>query len=192
MSIFFIFLMYALNGSTFTISKILVSQASPIFLVGIRMTIAGVLLLFYHRFIQGRPFTVPRGAIKHLFQSTICNIFIPYCLRYWAIQYVTGTKTAFFYNLAPFITHGIACAIGLEKGSWKKSFGLSIGFLGILPILTSGSYLESLVGGFYFISLPELALLGTIISFAYSWIVIQKMVRKLTHVLLVSQPVPHS
>ena len=178
MNIFFIFLMYALNGSTFTISKILVTLASPIFLVGIRMLIAGTMLLIYHRLIQGKSFGVPRGAIKYLLQSIICNIFIPYCLRYWAIQYVTGTKTAFFYNLAPFITHAIACAIGMERGSWKKSIGLAIGFLSILPILISGSYAEDLLGGISFISLPELALLGTIISYSYSWIVVQKMVRK--------------
>ena len=187
MNVFLIFLLYALNGSTFTISKILIEHTSPIFAVGSRMLIAGAMLLAYYRFILGKKFDVPKKAIKLLVQSTLFNIFIPYCLRYWSMKYVTATKTAFFYNLLPFITHAIACAIGIEKGSWKKGLGLGIGLLGILPILISSSPGEKLLGSICFISLPELALLGTVTAFAYSWIVIQKIV-KVHHVFQERSP----
>ena len=177
MNVLLIFLLYALNGTTFTVSKILVGHSSPIFIVGIRMIIAGLALLGYYRFVLGKKIKVPRKAIIYLVQSTLCNIFIPYCLRYWALQYVTATKTSFFYNLLPFITHTLACLIGIEKGSWKKTTALFIGCLGIIPILLSNPCTEDVLGCFYFVSLPELALLGTVTAFAYSWIVIQKIVK---------------
>ena len=48
-----IILMYALFASSFTMGKILVSYGPPIFLTGIRMFIAGSILLIYQYFWLG-------------------------------------------------------------------------------------------------------------------------------------------
>ncbi|MBT3455449.1 DMT family transporter [bacterium] len=177
MGIFWVFLSYSFNGCSITICKIILQYASPLFSLGIRMTIAGLLLLGFHRFILKKKISVPKKAIYLLVQSTLCNIFIPYALRFWAIQYVTATKTSFFYNLGPISTYTIAWMMGMEKGSWTKILGLSIGFLSIIPLVVTSSASEKALGSFLCFSLPEIALLTSIVAFSYSWVLIQNIVR---------------
>ena len=177
MNIFIIFLLYALNGTAITMCKIMVTLASPLFILGIRMTTVGILLLGFYRFILGRKIKIPRGAIHLLAQSAICNIFIPFSLRFWAVQYVTATKVSLFYTLGPFTAHTISCLLGLEKNSKLKILGLTIGFASIIPTLMTSSSTESNFESFFFFNLPEVALLTAMVAFSYSWVIIQKIVR---------------
>lgn len=57
-----IIILYALFASTFSLGKILLDFAPPIFLVGIRMTIAGLVLLAYQYFHKD---TVFKFKTKH-------------------------------------------------------------------------------------------------------------------------------
>jgi drug/metabolite transporter (DMT)-like permease len=62
----------------------------------------------------------------------------------------------------------------LTKQQW---LGLSIGFLGFVPILLSSSNKEQLLGEFMFISWPEIAVFVAVACSSYSWMVMRKLVR---------------
>lgn len=174
--LFSMLLLQSLYGLTFTISKILVGYASPLFIIGIRMPIAGLLLLSYYKFFKKGRFDFIRHNFLTIIIISFFNIFMPYVLRYWAMQYISSIKAALLFNLAPFFSYGIASCLGHEKITLKKAAGLLIGFSGFLPILISHSSAETNVIGF--LSMPEIAMIAAVCSATLSWILIKQLLVK--------------
>jgi drug/metabolite transporter (DMT)-like permease len=61
-----------------------------------------------------------------------------------------------------------------ERLTRKKTIGLFIGFLGFIPTLIAHAPQELIYGEAFFISLPELCIIISVFSAAYSWISIQQ------------------
>lgn len=174
---FLIFLLYALFGSSFVLGKMALACTTPFFLVGIRMTAGGLILLSYLYFYAREQFKFDR---KHLFlcaQMTFFGIYITYALRFWALGYMPAAKTNFIYNLSPFISALFSYLVLQEKLSSKKILGLFIGLLGLIPVLLSSSGPEQAVGEIAFLSLPEIAVIISVATHTYSWIIMRKLVK---------------
>jgi len=171
----------ALYGTTLTASKILVSFAPPVFLIGIRMTIAGSLLLAYQFLVKKKSLCLNTSHWVYLIQIALFNIYLPYVLRYWSLQYLSVSKSALFFNLTPLVSYVISYILGLQKQSLTKWAGITIGMLGFLPmILSKESVSVSNCSTNDILSLPELAMFGAIVSLSYSWIVVQKAARMIS------------
>lgn len=110
-------------------------------------------------------------------QVALFGIFIPYCLRAWALKDMSSTKAAFIFTLMPFFTALFAYYFQKERLSFQKSMGLMVGFLGMMPTLFTTTSLEELSGSIAFFSLAEAATLGSVASFAYNLIAMQKLVK---------------
>lgn len=170
--------LYALFGFSFTLGKVLVDYAQPLFAVGARMTIAGLILIGYI-IARHKTSCYPRQKdFWYYVQLTLFVVFIPYALRLWALQYVSTTKAALLFNAAPFFTAFLAYLVNKEKLCTMQISGLIIGFIGMIPILLTGSEMEDTFASLSFISLPELAVIGAVASMSYGLIVMQKMVKK--------------
>lgn len=175
---FLILLMQLLYGCTFTISKILISFASPMFVIGIRMTLAGgVLSTLALCFTKSRKY-FDRQSWWYIAQVSFFGICLPYLLRYWALQFLPVIKTAVIYNTAPFGTFVFSYFLLKERSSLRKWLGLSVGFLAILPLLLSGKDLGPRAFGF--LSWPEIAMIIAVLSFSYSWVIMKKLIMR-TH-----------
>ena len=172
---FLVLLMQLLYGCTFTISKILIGFSSPIFVIGIRMVIAGAILCVLALLLKKR-YRFNRLEWGYIFQISFFGIFLPYTLRYWSQQYLPVIKTAIIYNVAPFGAFLFSRLLLKERSSLRKWMGLCVGFCAIVPILIDDRH----VGGnaFGFISWPELAMLGAVFSFSYSWVIMKKLVTR--------------
>jgi drug/metabolite transporter (DMT)-like permease len=174
---FLLFLLYALFGFTFTLGKITLFYARPFFIIATRMLIGGTGLYIYlhaSKHIQCYPRMKDWASYM---QVSLFGIFIPYSLRAWGLQYISSTKAAFIFTLMPFFTALFAYAINREKLSYQKSTGLIIGFLGMMPTLFTSNSLEEMYGSIGFLSLPELAIIGSVASFGYNLIALQKLVK---------------
>lgn len=172
-----VFLLYALFGLTFTLGKLILFYASPFFVVASRMLLGGLGLLAYlylFQHIQCRP---QKKDWPYYLQVALFGIFIPYCLRAWALKDIPSTKAAFIFTLMPFFTALFAYLFLKERLSFQKSMGLLIGFLGMTPTLLTTSILEERSGSFFFFSLAEAATLGSVASFAYNLIALQTLVK---------------
>lgn len=173
---FLILLMQLLYGSTFTISKILVGFASPMFVIGIRMTLAGGLLttvaLFFNKYRQ----RFDKVSWFYILQISLFGMCLPYLLRYWSLQFLPVIKTAIIYNTAPFGTFIFSYFLLGEKSTPRKWLGLAIGFAAILPVLIAGRDLGTRAIGF--LSWPELAMLAAVLSFSYSWVIMKKLMTR--------------
>ena len=179
MNIGYVIALQALYGTTLTASKIIVSLCSPCLLIGIRMSIAGIILLLYKGLIDRKNLLLPKNSWGLLVQLTVFNIYLPYILRYWAIQYISVSTSALFFNLTPLFCYLIAYSLGLQHQSLRRWIGMAISIAGLLPMIICS---QSIPGDCQSISqiwlLPELAMLGAILSLSYGWIVMQKAVQQ--------------
>lgn len=172
-----IVILYALFASTFSLGKALLNYTTPVFLVGIRMTIAGLVLIAFQYFFAGHTFKFKRKHIWYYIQGMLFTVYIPYILRFWSLQELTASKASLLYNLGPFVSYILAYLLGREKVTWKKTSGLIIGFCGFLPTLLEPAPLEDIIGGFGFLSWAELGIMLSVSSLSYGWIVMHKLIK---------------
>ncbi len=172
-----IVLLNLLFGFSFTLGKITLFFASPFYIVGIRMIIGGLGLGLFTHLIKSTQYRPQLKDWPYFMQVTLFGIVIPYCLRAWGMQYISSTKAAFMFTLMPIFTAIFAYLFHREKLSYQKSIGLMLGFLGMMPILFTGTVQEDLVGSIAFLSLPELAILGAVASFGYNFIALRTLVK---------------
>lgn len=169
-----IFILYMLFASTFTLGKLALAYANPIFFIATRMIIGGSLLLVYQYFFNRSKWKFEIKVWPLYLQIITFHVFFAYICEFWALQYVTASKACLIFNLSPFITAFFSYLLFSERLSWKKWIGLCIGFMGMIPILLSHTALEDVVGGLWRISWPEIALLCSVASSAYGWMVIKQ------------------
>ncbi len=169
-------LLHILYGCTFTISKILVGFASPIFVIGIRMIIAGFLLSSYAYFFIKHREQLDKRSWWYIGQIAVFGVYFPYVLRYWALKFLPVTKTALLYSISPFASFFFSYLFFREKATWKKWLGLFFGLSGALPILFTQSSGEVGLQSFSILSWPEIAMLFSVCCFSYGWVVMKKLV----------------
>lgn len=174
---FLIILLYALFGLSFPLSKTILKIIDPIFYTGIRMIIAGLLLLGYQYFYAHHQFQFRRKNILLYSQVALFGIYLTYILRFVGLATLTSAKTAFLFNFMPFFSAFYSYFFFKEKLTRQQWLGLFIGFIGFLPILISTTPIEKKLGEFLFISWPELAVLLAVAFQSYSWIIMRKLVR---------------
>lgn len=169
----FIVFLYALCASTFTICKALLEYAKPFFSIGIRMLVAGGILLAYSYWKNRSVFTIQKKDRWLFVQIIVFHVYFSYILDLWSLQYITSSKSSLLYNLSPFLAALFSYFYFSEKMTLKKWLGLLIGFSGFLPeMLFKGAGPTG-----YYLSFPEIILLGAVISGVYGWITLRKLVK---------------
>ncbi len=172
-----IILMYALFSTSFTVGKVLLTYATPLFLTGIRMSIAGIILLAYQYFWAHEQFRFKRKHTWYYAQMIVFGILITYTLRFWGLRDMPSSKTCFLYNLSPFMASLYSYFFFKEKITKIQWLGLIIGFLGLVPILITSSGPEAARGEVFWISWQELAIICSVATHSYSWVIMRKLVR---------------
>jgi drug/metabolite transporter (DMT)-like permease len=175
---FYVFLLYALFASVFTIGKSGLSYAQPFFFVGSRMTMAGILILIYQYFFNYKNFKLEKKHIWKILQLAIFNIYFTNVFEFWGLKYLTSFKTCFIYNLSPFVSALLSYFIFKEKISFKKGLGLAIGFTGFLPIFLTQTSIEETTGQFFFFSWAEMAVMLAVFCSVYGWILLKQLVKE--------------
>lgn len=175
---YFTLLLYALFGSVFTIGKQSLQYAQPFFIIGSRMTAAGMLLLAYMFLRDRKSFKFDAFSISRLFLLGLFNIFLTNTCEFWGLQYLTSGKTCLLYSISPFIAALLSYFILSEVMNARKWLGLTTGFIGFLPIILSHTDEEKLAGSLFIFSLPELAVLGAATFSVYGWILIRQLVNE--------------
>lgn len=175
---FFVFLLFALFASVFTVGKIGLEYTQPFFLIGVRMIIAGILLLGYEFYRQGSSIKIDWQSGRRILRLALFNIYITNVLEFWGLKYLTSFKTCFIYSLSPFISALFSYLIFTEKMSIKKWIGLTIGVLGILPMLLSETSLEQETGHLMVFSWAELAVITAATTSVYGWILLRQLINE--------------
>ena len=99
-----VLLAYLFLSSTCVIGKAALVYAQPIFLIGVRMTLGGILLLAYIYFFDKSQWKFKKEDFWLFVQIAFFHIYLSFILEFWSYKYVTASKAAFMFNLSPFIT----------------------------------------------------------------------------------------
>lgn len=173
-----IFFVFSLIASAITSNKLLLNYFPPIFFVGTRMLVAGIILLIISK---TRKNNITLNSIKQNFIAlsiiTICTTFLPALFKSYALKYMPSYKATFFGSLDPFITAIYAYLLWSEKLSFKKVIGIIFGIMGTLIMILNNSE-AGIFSSFLNISLPEIAAFLAIAIGRYGWILVQSMLKK--------------
>lgn len=173
---FFVFLLYALFASCFTVAKTALEYTQPFFLVGSRMAVAGIILLGYLFVFQRKSLTFKKEHLPKLLALAALNIYLTNAFEFFGLRYLTTFKTCFIYSLSPFASALFSYFIFSEKMTPKKWLGLLVGFVGFAPILLAHTATEELGGNVGFLSWAELAVIGAAICSVLGWILLKQLV----------------
>lgn len=166
-----------LFATTFTLAKAVLAYVQPIFFIGVRMTLAGSLLLVLQHFFS-KWTQILRKDIFLFLAIVLFHIYIPFVFEFWSLQYISSSKTALLYSLTPFIMALLSYAIAGEAFTKRKWVGFMVGVAGLLPILLTQGGAEKGITHIFFLSSAEVVLLIGICSSAVGWLLVQKLVRK--------------
>ena len=177
-----ILVLYALFASTFTLGTEVVRFVPPVFFIGIRMILGGLLLLGFVKFWKHEHFRFPKKEWPWFVGIIFFHIFFAYCFEFTSMKYLTSSKVSLLYNLSPFITALFAYFCFNEVMTPKKWLGLGIGFAGFFPLLYATAPAEELaLGSLGFVSFAELIALASVVSSCAGWIFMQKLTRDHQH-----------
>lgn len=181
-----VILMYALFASTFTLGKAALSYVSPFLFIGMRMILGGSLLLGYYRWIKKEKIVIDKADYRLFACIVLFHIFCAYILEFWALEYVTSSKACLLFNLSPFITAIFSYFLFSERLSYQQICGLIIGFLGFIPILVAQTPLEKIGLHVSFLSIYEIALIASVTSSAYGWMMVKHLISRKYSLLLIN------
>jgi len=169
--------LYAMWSSTFSIGKMALAFSPPVFLTGFRMILAGVILLGYLLITKRSSFKLEKKQWVCLLLLGFFSVYLANILEFWGLQFLSAAKTSFIYSLSPFFTALFSYIHFKEKMNGKKWIGLSIGFLGFIPVLLVQTGSEELfsVGGF--LSWPTIALMGAALAAVYGWVLLRLILK---------------
>ena len=168
-------LMYAALAASFTVAKTVLSYAKPFFTIGARMMTAGTLFLMFQYLTDRKKFFIKKEDILAFLKVTLFYIYLSFIPEFWALQFLGSAKVTILYSITPFLAAGFAYFLVSERITRQKFLGMAIGVCGMMPILMTqdNGYAEIAQ-----ISLPELVLLVAIVSGAYGWFPIKRLMNK--------------
>jgi drug/metabolite transporter (DMT)-like permease len=108
----------------------------------------------------------------------IINIYAANAFEFWGLQYMSSAKTSFIYNLAPLVSALISYIYLRETMGLRKWIGLTISFLGCIPVLLTISPQEIHLCRFGIFSSAELAVFVSMLATVYGAIILQHIVKR--------------
>ena len=147
---YLLFLLSAFSASTYTIGKVLLQYCPPVFLIGVRLVISGIIFLGYFWWRGERLPKLIKQDYWLFAQVSFFCFYFAYIMEFWSLQYMTSAKTAFLYSLSPAMAALFSYFAFHEKMTYKKALGLALSLIGSLPIIMAAAPGE---GKSFFLSL---------------------------------------
>ena len=171
-------LVHAIFASTYTLGKAGLLYVQPVLFVAIRMILSSVVLaIIMFLFWRRDDLKIKRRDYHLLAGMAFFQIYFSYVPEFMVLKYVESSKWSLIYTLTPFVAALILYVQGKERLTRNKIIGLLIGFFGIIPALLYGH------GGLGLaelgrISIPEMILIMCMVSYAYGWVIAQRLIRE--------------
>lgn len=177
MSLLIVVFMYAVWSSVFSFGKLALAVSPPLFLTSARMLLAGIVLLGFLALFKRSSLKISPKLLIPLSLYGILGMYLTNTFEFWSLQHLSAAKTCFLYSLSPFMAALFSYLHFREKMNKRKWLGMGIGILGILPVLSIQTGSEGLIGGIFFLSWPELAMIGAVLCSSYGWILLRLLVK---------------
>jgi len=173
-----IIFMYAVLAATFTIAKQALNYANPYFLIAFRMTLAGTLFLGFQYLFNRKKFFINREDIWPFLKTSFFYIYLAFIPEFWALSRLSSSKVVIIYSITPFIAATFAYFLASEKLTKIKVIGMTVGALGIVPLLITPDQAGNVTTELFSVSIAEGVLLIAVIAAAYGWFPVKKLMNK--------------
>ena len=178
MSIFLVFFTYAVWSSNLSIGKLIIQKSPPFFATGIRMVLAGLLILLFLFFKNRSNLKISKKSLFPIIDISLSTIYLTNNLEFWSLKHVDVGKVSFLFGLNFFFVPIFSYLYLQEKVNFKKGLALFIGFLGKLSIILTKSESESMLKAFGLFSWPELAMVLAAICCAFGKVQTRLLITK--------------
>jgi len=165
---------------TFINSKLMLGNPYPFFVGMLRAVGSGLFLLFYCKLVYKKAFlnfSLPKSAWKDLIVFGVFVHGFCMCGFSYAMQYTDPIKLCFMFALSPFVTMMLEYFLNKEQLTIKKVIGLTVGFLGLIPVLLDASHGAYKEVPFHLELLGAFVTFLSILFFAYGWIVMKRFLK---------------
>ncbi len=177
MSVLIVMMMYAVWSSVFSLGKMALEVSPPLFLTSSRMLLAGILLLAFLAIFKRSQLKFSPKLLIPLGLYGFLGMYLTNAFEFWSLQHLSAAKTCFLYSLSPFLAAFFSYLHFGEKMNRRKWIGMGIGMAGILPALSIQTGSEGIIGGLFFLSWPELAMMAAVLCSSYGWILLRLLVK---------------
>lgn len=150
--------------STFSLSKVLLAHLSPLLLMSLRM-LAGGSLTLVAAIKRNALLTIEKKKWFDFGRIILFALLIPYYVRYWALSKDASVSYWYFSGVA--LTYLVSTLYAIEEFSFLKTGIIIVSYMSLYVVL--GFPLLSL-------SFPAVALIASVLSFAYGWIIIRRFI----------------
>jgi len=177
--VYLVFLAYFLLASGFSANKVLLGWLPPTFFVGIRMLCAGlIMVLWNYRKSHRLRFKYFKKDLFVICGIALFTTYFPSLLKAYGLKGLPSSKAAMIGSCDPFVTAMYAYVLWKERLSFKQFIGITLGFLGVMLLMTGGSLSEQSLHAWFIFSWPELAAFGAVIVGRYGWILVRSLLKK--------------
>ncbi len=183
---YLVFLMYMLFATIFVVGKVALHYSSPFFLTGVRMLLAGIILLSYQYIKDPSAIYIKKKYLLLLLLIGFFNVFLTNGLEFWGLQYMTSAKTCLIYSLSPFVAIIFSYFLLKEKMNTRKWIGLIIGILGFIPIYIAGPEAGEKLKSIGIFTSAEIAVTVSACSAVFGWIFIKKITKEKGYPILLA------
>jgi drug/metabolite transporter (DMT)-like permease len=172
--VFLLVIVNALFATTFTICKAALNTGiTPVFLIGLRMSIAGFCLLTYW-YLFG---LTQKGKIKENLKGVILytcfGIAVAFLVGSWVLRNTTSIKLSLVFNLSPFISALLSYFMLKEKINRKRWIGLSVGLFGFVPLALCSTESSSILK----LGIFDFLMLVPVFAYTYGWVQMRALVK---------------
>lgn len=169
-------------GGSIVASKFIVGDLPPFTVGGIRTVLALAVLIFLMMRKEGLLFPQWRDW-PMLFALGISGIFLCNAITYLALQYTSATNCALIAALCPIVITVISTFVLREKITLWQVTGIILSFLGVVVVITKGSWNILINMGF---NVGDVIMLGNPICYGLYTVLTKKAVNRYSPLVLVT------
>lgn len=178
MPIFLAILLFAIWSSVFSLGKLALLYAPPLFVTGFRMTLGALVILGFLFFAKRSQLRISLKQFASFLLLAIFSIYLTNSLEFWGLKHLSAAKACFIYSLSPFFAALFSYLHFKEKMTPIKWIGMAVGFLAILPVIAEQSGSEELLNAFSFFSWPALSIIGAALFSVYGWVLLRLITKE--------------
>jgi len=135
---------FAVFASAISVNKLILKSLPPLMFVGIRMGVAGLILLGYYSRQAGSRLSwhKVRTHIIYLIPIALASTYISSALKAYGLRHLLSSKVALIGSLDPFITALYGYVLWGQRFAWQHICGMCLGVLGVGGMLAVTRYNE--------------------------------------------------
>jgi drug/metabolite transporter (DMT)-like permease len=163
------------------LQKYLLAYSAPLFLTGIRMCVAGIILLIYSVWSGFQWRAISKEQWRIYIIGILSGGYLKYVLKMWAIAFVPVGRVALLCTLSPFCTASFSYVSFSEQLSLVQWLGMSIGSIGIFLTMYDPLYLSQSFFSFLPCCLADSAIFGAVIAHCFGMISTRTAIKEFNH-----------